>query len=163
VSGWHHRHSGQRWSSGQMWHSGQRWQSGKRWHLLWCCLSALVRWRCTCFFLFPACLRILCSAILARQAYICLVLTKYHRVSFYCSLYLLMPQKLDTPLFLFSDFGTRFLHQRLGFLYCSALKPAGRHFGHIQRQAHVGLFQLCTTSLPCHSSRHVENLQEISC
>jgi len=33
----------------------------------------------------------------------------------------------------------------------------------IQGQAHVGLFQLYQTTLPCHLSRHVENLQEIGC
>jgi hypothetical protein len=37
------------------------------------------------------------------------------------------------------------------------------HFGHFQGHAHVGLFQLYPTSLPCNSSRHVENLQESSC
>jgi len=37
------------------------------------------------------------------------------------------------------------------------------HFGYIQGQAHVGLFQLYNTSLPCHHSRHVAYLQVISC
>jgi len=37
------------------------------------------------------------------------------------------------------------------------------HFCGIQHLAHVGLFQLYPTSLPYHSCRHVENLQDISC
>jgi len=37
------------------------------------------------------------------------------------------------------------------------------HFGHIQCPAHVALFQLYPTSLPCHSCRHVGNQQDISC
>jgi hypothetical protein len=65
--------------------------------------------------------------------------------------------------FLFSDFGGSFLNKLLCFLYGGARKPAFGHFCHIQGKAHVGLFQLYPTSLPRHSSRHVENLQEISC
>jgi len=67
-----------------------------------------------------------------------------------------MPRKLNSSLLLFSDFGARFLN-------CGARKPTFRHFRHIQGQAHVRLFQLYPTSLPRHSRRHVENLQEISC
>jgi len=48
------------------------------------------------------------------------------------------------------------------FLNCSARTSFFRHLGHIQCQVHVGLFQLYLTSLPCHSCRHVENLQDIS-
>jgi hypothetical protein len=48
--------------------------------------------------------------------------------------------------------------QILNFLYSGARKLAFGHFAHIQCQAHVGLFELYVTSLPCHSSRHVENL-----
>jgi hypothetical protein len=33
----------------------------------------------------------------------------------------------------------------------------------LQRQAHVGLFQLYPTSLSCHSCSHVENLQAFRC
>jgi len=76
---------------------------------------------------------------------------------------LVMPRTPNTLLLLFLDFGARFLDQILHFLYCGTHKPFFGHFGHIQCQAYVGLFQLYTTSLPCHSSRHVENLQEISC
>jgi len=42
-------------------------------------------------------------------------------------------------------------------------KPLYGLFGHIQGEAHVGLFQLYPTSLPCHCSRYIENLQAISC
>jgi hypothetical protein len=50
----------------------------------------------------------------------------------------------------------------LCFLYCAARKTTFSHFGHVQDQAHVRLFLLYTTSLPCHPSRHVEYLKEIS-
>jgi len=95
--------------------------------------------------------------------YLDVFLTKHSWVSFNCRLHFCMPRKLNTPLLLFSDFGTRFLDQIFCFHNCSAQKPFFGHFGHIQDQAHVGLFQLYPTSLPCHSSRHVENLQDISC
>ena len=90
-------------------------------------------------------------------------LTKHHRLSFYCSLHHFMPRKHNIPLLLFSQFGARYLNQILHSLYCGSPKPTYGHFCHIQRQAHIGLFQLYTTSLPCHSSRHVENLEDICC
>ena len=57
----------------------------------------------------------------------------------------------------------RILGQVLRSLYCSARKPCFGHFGHIQRQALVGLLRLDPTSSPSHSSSHLENLQVISC
>jgi len=142
---WHDRHSGQMW----------RWPLSR--------LFAWVGWRCTCSIASPVYLRILCSATVARKASVCVVLMKHSRVSFYCSLHHLMPRKLDTLLLPVSDFGERFLDQILRFLRCSTLKPTIRHFGHSQGKAHVGLFELCPTSLPSHSCRYVENLQEMSC
>jgi len=139
------------------------WHFGPRWRPLGSWLSASVGWRCTCSFASPSCLPMICSAILAKKASGCVVLTKWSRVSFDCSLHLLMPRKLDNLLLLFSDLGVRCLDQELRLLYCGARKPSFGHFCHIQGQAHVGLFQLYPTSLPCHSSRHVDNLQEISC
>jgi len=120
--------------------------------------SVSVRWRCTCSIASPACLLIVCGAILARKASIRLIMTKHRQVSFHCRLHLFMPQILNTPLLPFSDFGARYLHQIQCFLYCWAPKPAFGHFSHIQYQGHVRLFQLYTTSLSCHSSRHVEPL-----
>jgi len=104
-----------------------------------------------------------CGAILARKAAGRLVLTKHCQVSLYRSLHLVMPRKLNTPLLLFSDLGAWFLNEIFCFLYCGARKAFFGHFGHIQRQAHVGLFQLYPTSLPFHSCRHVENVHPISC
>jgi len=75
----------------------------------------------------------------------------------------LMRRKLNIRHRLFSDLCTRIVDQTFCFLYHSAQQPSFGHSGHIQGQAHVGLFQLYPTSLPCHSSRHVEYLQEISC
>jgi len=139
------------------------WRAGQWWSWLWSPRSASVGWRCTCSFASPACLRILCGAILARRAAGRLVLTKHCRVSLYRSLHLFVPRILNTPLLLFSDLGAWFLNEIFRFLDCGARKAFFGHFGHIQRQAHVGLFQLYPTSLPCHSGRHVENLQDISC
>ena len=139
------------------------WRAGQWWSPLWSPLSASVGWRCTCSFASPACLQILCGAILARKAAGLLVLTKHCQVSLYRSLYLFMPRKLNTPLLLFSDLGGCFLNEVFRFLDHGARKAFFGHFGHIQRQAHVGLFQLYPTSMPCHSCRYVENLQDISC
>jgi hypothetical protein len=105
---------------------------------------------------------ILSGAILARKAAGHLVLTKHCRVSLYRSLHLFVPRKLNTLLFVFSDLGAWFLYEIFRFLSCGARKAFFGHFGHIQPQAHVGLFQLYPTSLPSHSCRHVENLQDIS-
>jgi len=57
------------------------WRAGRRWSRLWSPHSALGRRRCTCSSASPACLRILCGAILARKAAGRLVMTKHCRVS----------------------------------------------------------------------------------
>jgi hypothetical protein len=44
-----------------------------------------------------------------------MVLTKHSRVSFYRSLYPVMPRKLNTPLHLFADLGARSLDWGIGF------------------------------------------------
>jgi len=139
------------------------WHAGQRWHRLWSPLSVSVGWRCTCSFASPACLLILCGAILARKAAGRVVLTNHCQVSLYCSLHLFMLRKLNTPVLLFLDLGAWFFNEIFRFLYCGTWIAFFGHFGCIQSQAHVGLFQLYSTSLPCHSSRHVENLQDISC
>jgi len=102
-------------------------------------------------------------AIVARKASGRVVLTKHSRVSFYHSLLLLMPRKLNTQLLLFLDLGARFLEQILRFLSCGAHKPLFSHFGYVPGQVLVELYQVYTISLPCHRSRHDDNLQEISC
>jgi len=139
------------------------WFTGQRGCWLWSRLSASVGRRCSCTFASPACLRILCGAILARKESDHFVLMKHSRVSFYHSLQHLMPRQLNTPLLLFSDLDAMFLDKILRFLYSCARKPSFHHFGRIQGQVHVTLFQQYPTSLPCHSSRHVENLREIRC
>ena len=135
--------------------------AGRRWSLLWSPHSASGGGRCTCSFASPACLRILCGAILPRKAAGRLVMTRHRRVSLYRSLDLFMPRNLNTPLHLFSDLGAWFLNEIFRFLYSGARKAIVGHFGHIQCQAHVGLFQLYPTSSPCHGCRCVENLQDI--
>jgi len=138
------------------------WCAGGWWSQHWSPHSASGSGRCTCSFSSPSCLGILCRAILARKAAGRLVMTKHCRVSWYRSLHLLMPRKLNTPLLLFPDPGEWLVNKIFCFLYCGARKAFFHHFGHIQCQVHVGLFQLYPTSLPCHSCRHVENLQDIS-
>jgi len=133
------------------------------WRRIWGRQSEMLWWRCTHAFASPACSGILCSAILARKAAIRRIFPKHSRVSFHPSLHIVMPRKLYSPLFLFSDSRPTVLDLELQFLYCGVRKPSFGRFGHIQGQAHVRLFQLYPTSLPCVSCRHVEYLQEISC
>jgi len=139
------------------------WHTRQRWCRLWSRLSASVGWRCTCFFVSPECLQSLRGAILGRKASSRVIWMKHSWVSLYCSCHIFMPWKLHTRLFLFLDLGMRFVDQKVCILYCGAQKPFFGHFGHIQCEAHVGLFQLYLTSLPCHYCRHVENQQAISC
>ena len=139
------------------------WPSGQRW--CWLCrwLSVPVGCRCTCWYASPAYLRILCGAMLVRTVSGSVVLMKHREESFYRSIRLFIPRKLNTPLHLFSDLSVRCLDQILPFLCCCARIPPSCHFGHIQGSARVGLFQLYPISIPCHCSRHVENLQDIGC
>jgi len=138
------------------------WHSGQRWHRLWSRLSKSVWWRCTCSFASPECLQIHGSATMVRKASCHVVMMKPSWVSFKVSLHHCMPRGFNTPLHLFLDRGLIFLDQVFRFLYCGPRQPSFGHFGHIQGQLHVGLFQQYPTSLPCHSSRHVENVHEIS-
>jgi len=69
----------------------RRWHCGQRWHRFWSVLSVSVRWRCNHPFLPPAGLQILCGAVAARKASVCVVLTKRTHVSFHRSLHLYMP------------------------------------------------------------------------
>jgi len=110
----------------------QRCRSGWMWCRVWS--------RCPCDFAHPACLWILRCAIWARKAAIRLIFLNNCQVSFYHSLYLFMPRKLNSPLLLFSDLGTRFLAKVLRFLYWGIWKPSFGYFGHIQGKAHVRLF-----------------------
>ena len=99
------------------------WHSRQRWHQLCSPLSALVRWMCTCSFQSPPCLRILCSAILARKVAGRVVLMNHSWVSLYRSLLLIVPRTLNTPLLLSWDLSVRFLNEIFCFLYCGAQKP----------------------------------------
>ena len=140
----------------------RRWRSRLWWSRFCCQLSVSVGWRWTCDYAPPVCLQILCSAIFAGKASVHVVLTKQSWVPFYCSLYHVMPRWVNSPLLLFSDFGTRFLDSVLCWLYCRAWNTSFGHFGHIHSEAHVGLFQLDLTSLRCHSISPVVNMQEMS-
>jgi len=74
-----------------------------------------------------------------------------------------MPRELNTLHLHFWDISVRFLDQIFPFVYCVTRKAFFGHFVHSQGQAHVGLFQLYPTSMPCHSSRQVKTVPEISC
>ena len=147
------------WCSGQSWR--QQWS--RLWSRLWSQLSASVGPRCTCSPATLACVWMFCGAILPRKASGRVVSTKHSRVSFYRSLHHFTPKDLHTLHHFSSDHSVRFLDRLLRFLHCGARKAFFGHFGHFQGQAHVGLFQLYTTSLPRHHSRYVEHFQEISC
>jgi len=134
------------------------WRAGRTWSRLWSAHSVSGRGSCTSAFASPPCLQTLCSAILARKPAGGLVMMKHCRVSLHCSLHLIMPKKLNTPLLLFSDLGVCGLNEIFRFLNCGARRAFFGHFGHIQCHAHVRLFQLYPTSLPCHSCRNVGNL-----
>jgi hypothetical protein len=82
------------------------WRAGRKWCRLWSPHSASGRGRCTCSLGSPACLRILCSAILARKAAGRLVMPKHCRVSLYRSLHLFMPRN-STPRFFSSRTSAR--------------------------------------------------------
>jgi hypothetical protein len=137
------------------------WPARQSWSRLWNPLSTWGGWRWTCSFGSPGCLRNLHGAIWARKAAGRLVLTKHCRRPLYRSRHHFLARKPNTPHLLLSDLGAWFLHELFHFLHCSAQEAIG-HFGYIQRKAHVGLFQLYSTSLLCHSCRHVENLPDIS-
>jgi hypothetical protein len=138
------------------------WCAGRGWSRHWSPHYVSRERRCTCSFASPSCLPILCGPSLIWKASGRLVMTKHCRLSLYRSLHHFIPRKLNTPLLRFSDLGAWFLNEIFCFLSRGARKAFIGHFGHIQRQAHVGLFQLYPTSLPCHSCTHVENLQDIS-
>jgi len=87
-------------------------------------LSASVGWMCTCSSASPACLRILCGAILARKAAGRLVLTKHCRVSLYRSLHLSVPRILNTPLLLFSDLSAWFVKRYFVSSIAAREKPS---------------------------------------
>jgi len=85
-----------------------RWRSGQMWPRFWCRLFASLWWRCTRAFAPPRCLGILCCAVLAREAAVRLIFSNRSQVYFHRSLHIIMPRKLNSPLLLVSDFGTRF-------------------------------------------------------
>ena len=130
ISGWHTVDFGT--SSSLITTRWSRGRSGWRHRLFW--------WRCTPTFEPLACLRIICFTILARKAAVNLIFLNHCQVSFYRSLYLFMPRKLNSVLLLFSEFGARHLDRLLRFLHCGMQKPSLGHLGHIQGKAHVGLF-----------------------
>jgi len=76
----------------------------------------------------PACLWILCCVILARERDVHLILTHHCRVSVYRSLHCLGARIPNSPHFLMSECGMRYLDQELRLLNRGAQKPT---FGHV--------------------------------
>jgi len=68
----------------------------------------------------PACLGILCCAILPRKAAIRLIFPKHSQLPPHPSFHNFIPVKVKSPLLLFSDLSAWFLHQLLCCLYCAA-------------------------------------------
>jgi hypothetical protein len=130
------------------------------WLQLWSLSVSVVR-RYSCPFACPACLWILCSTIWARMASGHIVLMNYSQLSFHLSFPLIMPRKLNTLILLFPDLGMRILDHVLSILSRGGRNSAFHNFTHIQGQVQVRLFQLYTTSLSCHCSRHVEYLNHL--
>ena len=84
-----------------------KWCFGRMWRRFRCRLSDLLWWRCTRASASPACVGILCCAILVRKAAVCLIFRQHSWVSFHRSLHISLPGKLNSPLLLFSDFSPR--------------------------------------------------------
>jgi len=80
----------------------RRWCSGRMGRWLWC-------W-CACGFAPAVCLPILDGAILASMAPIRRIFTNQCQVTFFWSLDLATPRKLNSWLLLFLDFGARCIH-----------------------------------------------------
>ena len=120
-------------------------------------------WRCASSFAPPACLLILCCAILECKAAGSLIFINHCRMSFYCSLHLFMPRKLNSSLLLFSDFGRSFL---TSCCVSSTAVYQNRPLAilAIFKARRMSDCSSCTRP-PClaRSSRHIENLQQISC
>jgi len=128
-----------------------------------CCLLSLSVWlRCSHSSAPPPYLRSLCCAIWASKATVCVILQKHCWVSCYPSRHLSMSEKLNSLSCYFLYFCVMGLHIMMCFLYCSMSTTLFGWFGHVQGKVHVRLYLLYPTSLPCHSGRHVENIQEIS-
>jgi len=99
----------------------------------------------------------------ARKAAVNLIVPKHSRVFFHRCLHSIMRGKLNYTLLLFLNFGPRLLDQVLCYLNCGVQNRSLGHFGHIQGNGHVRLILPYPSSLPCHSCKHGETLQEISC
>jgi len=78
-----------------------RWHVGQRRDWFGC--------SCTCCTAPPACLQIICCAILARKAAIHVIFKNDCWLSRHCGLQLFKPWRLDIPHHLLSDFGVKFL------------------------------------------------------
>jgi len=89
-------------------HRVAQWRGGRTRCQFWSPMSELVWYRCTCALEPPACVRILCCAIMARMASVDLIFMNHSRVSVHRSLHILMPRILKSWLLLFTNFGVRF-------------------------------------------------------
>jgi len=146
--------------------SATRWggcRVGQRCNLLWSRLTTSVRLRCPCSYVCPPSQQILSGAIWAGRtaAPVCFdealpgvflsqPTPRYAKETQHPASALLAHRAVDYEWF-------------MPFLQCAVQKAIFGHFVHIQRQAHDWLFTVYTTYLPCYTSRHVKNLQDISC
>jgi len=117
-----------------------RWHSGRRWRWFWHQLSEMDWWSCTRSFEPPQCLTILCWAIVPIKAAVRLIIISHSWLSFYRTIHISMPRKLNSPLSCSLYFSARFVDQVLHFFYCGVHEPSFGHFCHIAGKAHVRLF-----------------------
>jgi len=129
---------------------------------MWYQISKSIWWRSTGNHVQPVCLQVLSCTICPRKAGIQSIRPKHSPVCVHRSLHILLYSIFISSCCHFSDLSMRCLDQVLSFLHCGASNPFFGTFLHIEIKAHGRVFQLYQTSLPCHSCRHVENLQEIS-
>jgi len=87
--------------SGRRRRSRRKWYSGWQYHCFW--------GRCTGLFATPACLQILCCAILAWKKAVHMMFLNHCQVSFYRNLQLFITRRLNSLLLLFLDLAQGFL------------------------------------------------------
>jgi len=117
-----------------------KWRARPKWHQVWSPLSESVQWRCTWFFGSLTCLCMLWSTNLAWKTSRCVVLMKHYWLLLYRNVILFIPIQLNTRLHLFSDLGAWFLNEVFR-CFCGGMQRAFfGQLGHIQREAHLGLF-----------------------
>jgi hypothetical protein len=93
---------------------------------------AFVWWRWSCSFPLPSYMPNCCFSTLPGKAAIHLIFMDPSRESFYFSIHVPMPLKLNSPLTLFWDFNRMFHDQLLHFFFCGIRKFTFGNFAHVK-------------------------------